>query len=198
MRTKNSCSEHEVVKTLTCLEEIHSTAPDVLRIVRVKNRLETDNNDVLINVFFAGRIECELQLSVAKNVRRNEKNFHCFSHFLYEVLRARLGPIAELSTIVAKYDPVANKYSKSESYGPELSRKTAEREQVCNSKMKERTKLQGKYGVGQNIELPFICRFCARLSIVYNPRYFYRDGNIECNECRMDRFCTAFASSERC
>lgn len=39
MRCKCACSEHEFIKILMVLESLHSNAPDVLKLVRIKNRL---------------------------------------------------------------------------------------------------------------------------------------------------------------
>ena len=58
LRAKCSCPEPDFIKLLKCLENMHVKSPDVLRIVRVKNRLTTENNDLLINLFFANKIEC--------------------------------------------------------------------------------------------------------------------------------------------
>jgi len=72
MRSKCACSEQEFIKILLVLDELHSKAPDFLKIVRIKNRLEQQNNDVLINLFFMNKVECELQLSITgKSTNKN-------------------------------------------------------------------------------------------------------------------------------
>ena len=87
---------------------------------RIKNRLETENNDILINFFFGNKAECELQLSVFSDEKKDEKISNKFSHLIYEIVRAELGPVSEMSSIIVQYDPLAYFYSKKDSYGPEL------------------------------------------------------------------------------
>ena len=121
LRSKCSCTEQEFIRILRIFDELHGSHPDVIKLVRIKNRLDTENNDIIINYFFAGKVECELQLSVLtaeQNV--TEKNTYLFSHLIYEILRAELGPVSEMATIIAQYDPLANSYRKREGFGPEL------------------------------------------------------------------------------
>lgn len=45
--------------------------------------------------------------------------------------------------------------------------------------------------LGTNIELPFVCSTCEKLSIVHNPQFYYRDFskmNRVCNECLSNSF----------
>jgi len=38
--------------------------PQFLKIVRIKNRLDQKDSDILINMFFMNKIQCELQISL--------------------------------------------------------------------------------------------------------------------------------------
>ena len=69
-----------------------------------------------------------MQLSVASPEKKDEKNSNKFSHLIYEIVRAELGPVSQIASIVVQYDPLAYTYSKKNSYGPELlkSRKVKE------------------------------------------------------------------------
>lgn len=53
-----------------------------------------------------------MQLSVLSPERKEEHNSSKFSHLIYEIVRAELGPISEMATIVVQYDPLAYSYSK--------------------------------------------------------------------------------------
>lgn len=57
--------------------------PLFLKIVKIKNRLDDNNNDILINFFFKNTILCELQLAIFKETNKKEKLYSQFSHFLY-------------------------------------------------------------------------------------------------------------------
>jgi hypothetical protein len=53
-----------------------------------------------------------MQLSVLSPEKKDEKNSSKFSHLIYEIVRAELGPLSEMATIVVQYDPLAYLYSK--------------------------------------------------------------------------------------
>jgi hypothetical protein len=94
LRSKYCCSEQEFVRVLGVLEEVDCKHPSILRIVRIKNRLEKKDNDVLINLYFMDRIECELQLSIRSPNQHHHQDHSAFNHFLYEVIRSKLGPLS--------------------------------------------------------------------------------------------------------
>ncbi len=92
-------------------------------------------------------------------------------------MRAELGPISEMASIIVQYDPLAYIYSKQKTYGPELI--TAKNDAETNMKKSEKileicSFLQCRR-LGKDIELPFICCTCQRLAIVHNPHFYYRD-----------------------
>ena len=39
-----------------------------MKCIRIKNRLDQKDNDILLNVFFANKIICEIQLSFDKAI----------------------------------------------------------------------------------------------------------------------------------
>ncbi len=64
------------------------------------------------------KAECELQLSIKGNINETQKKYGDFCHLIYEITRARLGPITEMSSIITNHDPLARLYAKQKSYGP--------------------------------------------------------------------------------
>lgn len=64
---------------------------------RVKNRLETSNRDFLVNVKIKGSsLLGEIQLAVSdKSLDDRQGYLDHFNHFLYELSRAKYGPVAE-------------------------------------------------------------------------------------------------------
>ena len=52
------------------------------KLVRIKNKLNMQDNNVLINYIFMGKVQCELQLSVQKMAEK-DKHYYEFCHFLY-------------------------------------------------------------------------------------------------------------------
>ena len=52
------------------------------KLVRIKNKLNMQDNNVLINYMFVGKVQCELQLSVQKMAEK-DKHYYEFCHFLY-------------------------------------------------------------------------------------------------------------------
>lgn len=49
-----------------------------------------------------------------------DKSVSSFNHYVYELIRAELGPIAELSIIIAQYDSLVNIFCKKEGFSPDL------------------------------------------------------------------------------
>ena len=70
-----------------------------MKIIRVKDRLDSGTKDVLINVMFNDICPCEIQLSVISSSDEKQSYFDKFNHFLYEIKRAYLGPIMEMCEI---------------------------------------------------------------------------------------------------
>ena len=58
LRCKCACSEEEFIKILGVFDSLHVHSPDILKIIRIKNRMETENNDILINFFFGSKTGC--------------------------------------------------------------------------------------------------------------------------------------------
>ena len=59
-----------------------------------------------------------MQLSLSGNINKTEKKYGDYCHLIYEITRARLGPISEMSSIIVNHDPIARMYSKQNTYGP--------------------------------------------------------------------------------
>jgi hypothetical protein len=67
-------------------------------VYRIKNRLDTSNRDFLVNVKLTNSpLLCEIQLAVTDSSASEEKELYLdhFSHFLYELSRAKYGPVGE-------------------------------------------------------------------------------------------------------
>ena len=46
------------MRIIDILEEFHMKNPEIIKIVRIKNRLELKDNDILINLFWMNKVEC--------------------------------------------------------------------------------------------------------------------------------------------
>ena len=77
------------------------------KLVRIKNKLSMNDNNILINYMFLGKVQCELQLSVHE-MEKKDKIYHSFRHFLYELTRGRFGVLSEIAIIIAHYDPLVS------------------------------------------------------------------------------------------
>ena len=94
-----------VLHSLYLLDEHESKEAPFFKLVRVKNKLDKQDNNVLINFLFRGRLQCELQLSSQK-VEGKEQKYYAFSHFLYELSRGSFGILSECAIIVSQHDPI--------------------------------------------------------------------------------------------
>jgi hypothetical protein len=79
---------------MAVLEEMDCKHPEILKIIRIKDRLDKKDNDVLINLYFMDKVECEMQLSIKGLYNKGEKDFSNFNHFIYEIIRSELGPLS--------------------------------------------------------------------------------------------------------
>lgn len=85
-------------------------------VYRVKNRLNSSNRDFLVNVRLKDSpLLCELQLGVTDSVSAEEKELYLdqFSHFLYELSRAKYGPVGEAVVINCSLTEVARFFEES-------------------------------------------------------------------------------------
>ena len=76
------------------------------KIIRVKNRLETGNRDLLINLMYRDTSLVEMQLCL--NMKKNDKKIgfsNAFSHYIYELKRSKFGPVTEMCSIWTSKDP---------------------------------------------------------------------------------------------
>ena len=73
--------------------------------MRIKNKLNMRDNNVLINYLFMGKVQCELQLSIQES-KGKEKNYYTFAHFVYELTRGKFGTLAECAIMISQLDPM--------------------------------------------------------------------------------------------
>ena len=52
-----------------------------------------------------GRVQCQLQLSI-QNMKKKEKDYYAFSHFVYELTRGMFDSIAECAIMIPQQDPM--------------------------------------------------------------------------------------------
>lgn len=78
--------------------------------MKIKNKLDSKDNNILINYLFMGKIQCELQISVQKMAGK-ELNYYSFAHFLYELTRGKFEVLAECATIISHRDPIVSSSS---------------------------------------------------------------------------------------
>lgn len=65
MRSKLQCTESSFIYILKALYLLDTPKMEkYFKLVRIKNKLESKDNNILINYMFMGRVQCELQLSI--------------------------------------------------------------------------------------------------------------------------------------
>jgi len=67
--------------------------------VRIKDRLNKGTRDILVNAQIKKGLICEIQLAVTSNMDKKQELLDQYNHFLYELRRAKLGPITENASI---------------------------------------------------------------------------------------------------
>lgn len=69
LRCRISSQEKEIIKLYDELHQISDTNPEKLKIIRVKNRLKSGTNDLLINVRYNNNFLAEIQLKVKSKIK---------------------------------------------------------------------------------------------------------------------------------
>lgn len=102
LRSKCSGTKDEIMEIYKRLRD--ST---YMKQIRVKNRLDTPMNDILINCKInKSPIVCEVQLIITNEFLTEKSNINDhFNHFLYELERSRFGPFSEACIIINSSDP---------------------------------------------------------------------------------------------
>lgn len=102
LRSKCSGTKNEIMEIYKRLKD-----SKYMTQIRVKNRLDTPMNDILINCKInKSPIVCEVQLIITNEFLTEKSNINDhFNHFLYELERSRFGPFSEACLIISASDP---------------------------------------------------------------------------------------------
>jgi trehalose/maltose hydrolase-like predicted phosphorylase len=84
----------------------------MFRLIRIKDKLKSENNNVHINYMFHGKVQCELQVCfvMSDKDRKLQKN-NMMNHYFYELKRGMFGVVPELAIIINQNDPVYTLHS---------------------------------------------------------------------------------------
>lgn len=83
LRCKCSSREREIIRVYEEINRISREQPEQLKIVRIKNRLKSGTNDILMNVRFNSSILCEIQLAIDSTTTSFTQSSNKFHHYLY-------------------------------------------------------------------------------------------------------------------
>jgi hypothetical protein len=127
------------LKTLYILDETDNqeNQKPLFELVRIKNKLDSRDNNILVNYLFMGRVQCELQMSM-QQIRGKELNYYRFAHFLYEMSRGKFGVLAECATIISQYDPIISSGSFEHYYEPKKSKRHTKTVKIQKEVAKEK------------------------------------------------------------
>ena len=90
-------SANEVIELLRRMEATTQTqSGQRFEVLRVKNRLQTNNRDLLINFRYGDILVGEAQLGIDSSVSKLAKLNYEFCHYIYELERSLFGPTLEL------------------------------------------------------------------------------------------------------
>jgi len=105
LRCKCSSQEGEIRALYSEVERISHQQPHLLRIVRIKDRLEQGTRDILINLMYRDTTLVEMQLAVKGSKSKFIEQASKLGHYLYELERSQFGPVSELCSIWMAKDP---------------------------------------------------------------------------------------------
>jgi len=101
------------------------------------------------------------------------------------MIESYFGPISELSTLIAQYDPIVKNYCEYKEKALLLKGSNLTFVKKENADMKI---LMKSKGVKISLDKPFICDECNQLRIVTNPKMFDRSLDwdlLVCNQCKI-------------
>lgn len=64
-------------------EKINHVYPDLMKIVRLKNRLDQETKDILLNLVYKKKFLIEIQLSIKSENSKFIENSNKFCHYIY-------------------------------------------------------------------------------------------------------------------
>lgn len=164
MRSKIHCNQAtfiRMLKTLYILDETEDKSIKFLQLVRIKNKLDSKDNNILINYTFMGQVQCELQMSI-QQISGKQQHYYSFNHYLYELIRGKFGVLSQCATIVSQHDPIIAASSQKIYYEPKTQRK---RDKIDRNK----TRIKGEESVMRNSKNQmFVCQVCQKFKISEN------------------------------
>ena len=86
------------------MERRHRDPNSGIKIIRVKNRLNKGNKDILMNLLYKNEMVVEMQLAIKSDKSKFIECSYNFNHYLYELKRAQFGPIMEMCNIWVNKD----------------------------------------------------------------------------------------------
>jgi hypothetical protein len=98
LRCKCHSNEEEIIWVVDALKKLEKEDKK-FEIVRVKDRLNQGTRDILINAQYDGGLVWEIQLAVTSHIDKKQELLDKYNHVLYELKRAKLGPISECVSI---------------------------------------------------------------------------------------------------
>ena len=82
-RCKIKSREKEIVHIYHRMVDLSKTNPEVMKIIRIKNRLNDNNRDILINFKLYDKLIAEVQLAIGSEINKEVELANNFSHFIY-------------------------------------------------------------------------------------------------------------------
>lgn len=179
LRSKFQCSETTFINILNTLYLLDKSGEmkNKFKLVRVKNKLDQKDNNILINYMFLGKVQCELQLSI-QDMKSKEKNYYNFSHFVYELTRGKFGAITECSILISQHDPIISSSTTGMYYQP-LKNQKLEYTKV------EKDSIQFERACKKDPHI-FVCENCRVFTINDNVELFRESQNM-CNACLISK-----------
>ena len=164
LRSKCSSSEDKITGLYNYINLFSTYRPEIFRVVKIKDRLDSFNKDVLINVVYRETIVIEIQLNINKESRFLQ-SCDLLNHMIYALQRAKFGPMAELSDMWMRTDLRA----------PFYEQRIKQRHQDIP---KEKCSHQFKRAE-MELNLPYKCDHCLQFIRAAHPKRY-----LKCNECR--------------
>jgi hypothetical protein len=177
LRCKCHSNESEIIYLLRRINDKSNDPNDPLKIVRIKDRLNSGTRDILINAQVGKGLVCEIQLGVTSTLEKKQELLDQYNHFLYELKRAKLGAITESASIWSALEQRARFFE--EEIMKDVIKPVGQKAHPCISDF---TKSESRRMV--KFSRPIICASCGNFFEIPNTCL----SNIKCEGCN-DTYC---------
>ena len=96
------------------IERIHHNYPEMLRILKINNNLETEERSILMNLMYKNKVIIEVKLGINLDKPGLINCSNIFKKMIFDLQKSFSGPLTTLCNMWMSSDPRSDFYQKKE------------------------------------------------------------------------------------